>query len=146
MTDRALPHDPYITAVVDALTTAGIEPDGCWTSDAETDPYATGDNAGCTTMLNAVITWNDATDDDSGGLLLLWDHPAEQWQYARPRAEGGNTEPEFLERLGRYSDPAVVATFARALLTGVPLPEGHAPYWHPADAVRRAVDAWTAEE
>jgi hypothetical protein len=142
----ALPHDPYIGAVIDALTAAGIEPDSYWTSGAETDPYATGDNAGCTTMLNAVITWADDTDDDSGGLLLLWDHPAEQWQYARPRAEGGNTEPEFLEKLGRYSDPAVVAAFAQALLAGVPLPTGHAPYWHPADAVRRAVEAWAAEE
>ncbi|MBK3631596.1 hypothetical protein JHN52_01195 [Streptomyces sp. MBT97] len=142
---RALPHDPYITAVIDALTAAGLEPDSYWTSDAETDPYATGDDAGCITMLNAVITWDDDTHDDSGGLLLLWDHPAEQWQYARPRAEGGNTEPEFLEQLGRYSDPAVVAAFARALLDGMPLPEGHAPYWHPADAVRRAVDAWALD-
>jgi hypothetical protein len=146
MTERALPHDPYIAAVIDALTATGIEPDSHWTSGAETDPYATGDDVGCTTMLNAVITWDDNTDDNSGGLLLLWDHPAEQWQYARPRAEGGNTEPEFLERLGRYSDPAVVAAFAQALLAGTPLPEGYAPYWHPADAVRRAVDAWAAEE
>ncbi|QJT01766.1 hypothetical protein G9272_16805 [Streptomyces asoensis] len=146
MTARTLPHDPYIVAVLGALTAAGLEPDDVWTSDAETDPYEAGPDAGCTTMLNAVITWDDETDDDSGGLLLLWDHPAEQWQYARPRAEGGNTEPEFLERLGRWSDPAAVAATARALLAGTPLPDGHAPYWHEADAVRVAVDAWASEE
>jgi len=143
---RTLPHDPYITAVVDALTTAGLEPDTCWTSDAETDRYGTGHDAGCTTMLNAVIGWGDNTDDNTGGLLLLWDHPAEQWQHARPRSEGGNTEPEFLPRLGLWSDPAAVVATVRALLAGEPVPDGHAPYWHPADAVRRAVDSWAADE
>lgn len=143
---RTLPHDPYITAVITALTEAATEPDNYWASDAEIDPYATGDDAGCTTMLNAVIGWDDDTDDDTGGLLLLWDHPAEQWQYARPRAEGGNTEPEFLPKLGRYSDPAAVVATAKALLTGEPLPEGHAPYWHLADSVRAAVKAWEEPE
>jgi hypothetical protein len=142
----ALPHDPYITAVVDTLTAASLEPDTYWTSDAETDPYEDGPDAGCTTMLNAVIRWDDDTDDDTGGLLLFWDHPAEQWQHARPRAEGGNTEPEFLPKLGRYSDPAAVVATVRALLVGEPLPEGYAPYWHPADAVKRAVAAWEADE
>ncbi|MFC5202788.1 hypothetical protein [Streptomyces kaempferi] len=145
MTDQ-LPHDPYITAVIEALTAAGLEPDSYWTSDAEIDPYAAGEDAGCITMLSAVIGWDDDTDDDTGGLFLFWDHPAEQWQYARPRAEGGNTEPEFLPTLGRYSDPAAVVATVRALLAGESLPEGHAPYWHPADSVRAAVDAWAADE
>ncbi|MFH8867117.1 hypothetical protein [Streptomyces griseus] len=145
----ALPHDPYINAVIDALTAAGLEPDNWWTSDAETDPYDTGDNAGCTTMLNAVIAWDDTRiddDDETGqdGLLLFWDHPAEQWQYARPRSEGGNTMPEFLPKLGLYSDPGAVASTVRALLADEVLPEGHAPYWHPADAVRVAVKEWAA--
>ncbi|WP_405718093.1 hypothetical protein [Streptomyces sp. NBC_00046] len=148
MTDH-LPHDPYITAVIDALAAAGLEPDNYWTSDAEIDPYATGDDAGCTTMLSAVIGWDDTAideDDEAGqdGLFLFWDHPAEQWQWARPRPEGGNTEPEFLPKLGRYSDPNAVVDTARALLADEPLPEGYAPYWHPADTVRTAVTAWAA--
>lgn len=143
---KALPHDPYINAVIDALTAAGMEPDSYWTSDAEIDPYATGADAGCTTMLTAVIGWDDDTDDDSGGLLLLWDHPAGQWQYARPRVEGGHTEPEFLPALGRYSHPGSVVVTVGALLAGDPVPEGYAPYWHEADAVRVAVDAWAADE
>lgn len=141
---NALPHDPYITAVVTALTKAGLEPDNYWTSDAEIDPYLIGDDAGVTTMLNAVISWDDFTDEDEGnaGLFLFWDHPAEQWQWARPRPEGGNTEPEFLPHLGRYSHPDAVVATARALLADQPLPEGHAPYWHEADAVQAAVTAW----
>ncbi|MCX4863492.1 MULTISPECIES: hypothetical protein [unclassified Streptomyces] len=148
--NQPLPHDPYITAVIDALTVAGLEPDTWWTSDAEIDPYATGDDAGCITMLSAVISWDGTAideDDEDGqeGLFLFWDHPAEQWQWARPRPEGGNTEPEFLPKLGRYSDPGAVVGTVRALLAGDPLPEGHAPYWHPADSVRAAVEAWAAE-
>jgi len=145
-----LPHDPYITAVVRALLVTGVEPDGWWTSDAETDPYATGDDAGCTTMLNAVLLWSGdhtAVADDAvpNGIVLLWDHPAEQWQYAERRAEGGNEEPEFLPGLGRYAHPGSVAATVSALLAGEPLPEGHAPYWHPADAVKAAVAAWAAD-
>ncbi|MFI7890932.1 hypothetical protein ACIFUY_06665 [Streptomyces sp. CACIS-1.16CA] len=139
-----LPHDPYITAVIDALTAADLEPDNWWTSDAEIDPYDTGDDAGCTTMLSAVIAWDDTRIDETGrdGLFLFWDHPAEQWQYARPRDAGGNTEPEFLPKVGIYSDPDAVAGAARALLADEVLPKGHAPYWHPADAVRVAVKEW----
>ncbi|MFD7429023.1 hypothetical protein ACFV6Z_18550 [Streptomyces sp. NPDC059818] len=136
-----LPHDPYITAVVEALTAADLEPDRWWTSDAEIDPYATGDDAGCTTMLTAVLGWDDTAVDENGqeGLFLFWDHPAEQWQYARPHAE-----PEYLPKLGLYSDPGAVVGVARALLADEPLPEGYAPYWHPADSVRTAVTAWSA--
>ncbi|MEV6790880.1 hypothetical protein AB0M87_02540 [Streptomyces sp. NPDC051320] len=145
---QPLPHTPYITAVVDDLTKAGLEPDAWWASDAEIDPYATGDDAGCTTMLSAVIRWGDIAideDDETGedGLFLFWEHPAEQWQWARPRSEGGNTEPEFLPKLGLYSDPDAVVSTVRALLADEPLPEGYAPYWHPADSMRAAVEAWT---
>lgn len=144
-----LPHAPYITAVVNALAAAGLEPDQWWTSDAEIDPYATGDDAGCTTMLSAVLAWDDTRvdeDDETGrdGLFLFWDHPAGQWQYARPRAEGGNTEPEYLLKLGLYSNPDHVAATTKALLADQPLPEGYASYWHPADAVRTAIRTWAA--
>lgn len=150
MTDT-LPHDPYITAVTDALTAAGLEPDDWWTSDAETDPYETGPDAGCTTMLSAVLSWDghhQAVGDDGPphGLLLIWEHPAEQWQVAERRAEGGNEEPEFLPTLGLYSHPDAVVAMVRGLLSGEGRPEGHAPYWHPADAVRTAVAAWASDD
>jgi hypothetical protein len=147
---KTLPHDEYIRATVTALMHAGMEPDGWWTTDAEIDPYATGDDAGCTTMLSAVLNWGSAhpalnTAAREDGIALFWEHPAEQWQWAERRAEGGHEQPEFLPKLGRYSDPSAVVATVRALLAGEPLPEGYAPYWHPADAVRRAVDTWAAE-
>lgn len=147
-TDRTLPHDPYIAAVDDALTDAGLAPDWTQISDTETNRY---DATGETTQLDALLVWtgdhpgvNTAVHED--GIALLWEHPAEQWQWA-PRKQHGELErePEFLPKLGRYSDPAAVVAVVRALLAGDPLPEGHAPYWHEADAVRRAVTAWAAD-
>lgn len=142
-----LPHDPYITAVIAALGIPGLEPDTWWTSDAEIDPYATGDDAGCITMLTAVLAWDDTRideDDQDGqeGLFLFWDHPAGHWQYARPQPDGGNTEPEFLPHLGLYSNPGAVAGTVANLLAGRPLFEEPAPHYHPADTVRTAVEAW----
>lgn len=145
-TTRALPHDPYIEAVIDALTVAGIEPADHWTSDANINSYDTGPDAGCTTMLDAYIDW-DTTPAHGHGIALLWEHPAEEWMWA-PRAAGGHLAhaPEFLPHLGRYSDPAAVVAVVRALMAGEPLPEGHAPYWHEADAVKRAVAAWDTDD
>ncbi|MCG0066272.1 hypothetical protein L0F81_23775 [Streptomyces tricolor] len=149
---RELPHDPYITAVCDALTAAGLEPTEYWTEDTELDPYRDDDLAGLATMLTAVLVWDgdhpaigDAVAEH--GITVLWEHPAEQWQWARRKGDGHlEREPEFLPALGRYADPAAVVAVVRALLAGEPLPEGHAPYWHEADSVRRAVDAWAAAE
>lgn len=145
----ALPHDPYIEAVADALTAAGLEPTTVETSDAEPNRY---DTSGLTTQLDALLVWDgdhlaiaDAVAPD--GIALIWEHPAEQWQWA-PRKQHGELEhePDFLPNLGRYSDPAAVVATVRALLAGEPVPEGHAPYWHEADNVRRAVDAWAADD
>jgi hypothetical protein len=145
-----LPHDPYILAVVRALLAAGMEPDGWWTSDAEIDPYATGDDAGCTKMLNAVLLWSgdhtavgDAVFPD--GLLLLWDHPAEQWQCAERRAGGGNEEPEFVASLPRWIDPAVAVIVVRELLAGRPAPTTVGPLWLGHEQAQSAVDAWADE-
>lgn len=143
-----LPHDPYITAVVDALTAAALEPTSAETRDTEENRF----DPDSGTELDALLVWDgDApgldTDVHEDGLVLLWEHPAEQWQWA-PRKRHGELEwePEFLPKLGRYSDPAAVVATVRALLAGEPLPEGHAPYWHPADSVRRAITAWESGE
>ncbi|MFZ3569935.1 hypothetical protein ACOKM5_23295 [Streptomyces sp. BH097] len=146
MTNRTLPHDPYINSVVDALTAANLGPDDYWTSDAETDPYDNGPDAGCTTMLSAYLDW-DTADAHEHGIALMWEHPAEQWQWA-PRHRDGHLErePEFLPMLGRYAQPASVVAVVSALLAGDPLPDGHAPYWHEADPIRVAVKAWAEDE
>jgi hypothetical protein len=140
-----LPHDPYITAVVDALIAAGLEPTTVETRDTEENRF---DPDGCSTELDALLVWDgdaaglDATVHEDG-LVLLWEHPAGQWQWA-PRKRHGELkhEPDYLPALGSYSDPAAVVDTVRALLADSPLPEGRAPYWHPADAVKTAVTAW----
>lgn len=146
MTTKPLPHDPYISAVVEALTAAGLGPDDSWTSDAETDRYDDGPNAGCTTMLSAYLDW-DTSEAHEHGIALMWEHPAEEWQLA-PRCRDGRLErePEFLPQLGRYAHPGSIVTTVSALLAGDAVSEGHAPYWHEADSVRVAVDAWAASE
>lgn len=145
---RELPHDPYITAVVDALTAAGLEPTTAETRDTEENRF----DPDTGTELDALLVWNgDASgldpDVHEDGIALLWEHPAEQWQWA-PRKQHGELEhePDFLPNLGRWSAPASVVATVRALLTGEPLPEGYAPYWHPADSVRRAIAAWESGE
>ncbi|SMF86390.1 hypothetical protein [Streptomyces sp. Amel2xC10] len=149
---KPLPHDPYIEAVVDALTAAGLEPTKAWTSDTELDRYRDDDLYGLACMLDAYLTWEDDhpalnTEKYPQGIALIWDHPAEEWQWAA-RKDNGHLiqDPEFLPNLGRYSDPAAVVDTVRALLAGEPLSEGHAPYWHLAGSVRAAVDAWAAGE
>lgn len=68
---RNLPHDPYITAVCDALTEAGLElTDHCWTDDGET--------RGTYCYLNAVITLDPsgtiASDDEDIPVGTPWPH------------------------------------------------------------------------
>ncbi|WP_328846154.1 hypothetical protein [Streptomyces sp. NBC_00258] len=152
MTAHTLPHDPYITAVVDALAAAGLEPTDAWTSEAEIDRYRTDADAGVATMLSAVLIWGgDApglnTEAHEDGITLVWEHPAEQWQWAPRKAHGElEHEPEFLPTLGRYADPTSVAVAVRALLWGDTPPEVYAPNWSGADAVRTAVTAWASSE
>jgi hypothetical protein len=152
MTTQPLPHDPYIDAVTDALTTAGLEPTEAWTEGEELDRYRDDDLAGLACMLTAVLVWDGdhpviADAVAPHGITLLWEHPAEQWMWGQRKRDGHlEREPEFLPTLGRYADPASVVAVVRALLAGQALPEGHAPYWHEADAVKRAVDAWAAAE
>lgn len=148
---KPVPHDPYIAEVVNYLTTAGLEPDDWWTSDAEIDPYVGGPDAGVTTMLSAVLAWSgdhaaiaDAVAPD--GILLLWEHPAEQWQYAERRAGGGNEEPEFVPALPLLAHPAGVVEVVRELLAGHPVPADARIPWHRAGEVRDAIDAWETQD
>ncbi|MEU9400595.1 hypothetical protein [Streptomyces sp. NPDC048242] len=149
MTIKTLPHDPYITAVVDALTEAGLEPTSAETSDAESNRY---DASGLTTQLDALLVWdadtlglNTVVHED--GIALIWEHPAEQWQWA-PRKHHGELqwEPEFLP-LHRWADPAAVVAVVRILLAGLGLTGGEDPrLWVNFIAVSEAVAAWEAQE
>ncbi|MFD7990766.1 hypothetical protein [Streptomyces mexicanus] len=152
MSIRTLPHDPYIQAVVDALTAAGLEPTEWETDDTETDRYASGPDAGLTTMLTALLVWDGdhpaiGIGEYDHGVALVWEHPAEQWQWA-PRGEHGELErePEFLPALPLWAHPAGAVEVVRELLAGRPLPEGERIRWHERAAVQDAVDAWATED
>ncbi|MBP5931838.1 hypothetical protein F3K39_28300 [Streptomyces sp. LBUM 1479] len=143
----ALPHDPYITAVVDALTAAGLEPTA-ETRDTEENRFAPDIGA----ELDALLVWDGDvsglnTDAHEDGIVLLWEHPAEQWQWA-PRKRHGELkhEPEFLVSLPRWVDPAVVVIVVRELLAGRPAPTSVGPLWLGHEEAQAAVDAWEAAE
>lgn len=147
-----LPHDLYISQVTDALTAANLAPTEAWTDDGELDRYRDDDLSGAACMLNAVLTWDDehpAVDIGAHryGIALMWDHPAEQWQWA-PQKDHGQLkhEPEFLPALPRWVDPAVVVIVVRELLAGRPAPTSVGPLWTGAEAAQHAVDAWVGAE
>ncbi|MFD3310085.1 hypothetical protein [Streptomyces sp. NPDC058694] len=149
---RTLPHDPYITAVTEALTAAGLEPTEAWTSDSELDRYRDDDLYGLATMLDAVLEWDDEhpaldTNGHRYGIGLVWDHPAEQWQWAA-RKDNGHfiQDPEFLPSLPRWADPAVVVIVVRELLAGRPAPTAEGPLWTGHEEAQAAVDAWAKAE
>lgn len=128
---RTLPHDPYITAVCDALTAADLEPgDDTWTSDSET--------RGTYCYLGAVITLDpdkthgldDDVPDDAQwphGLILTWewhtgieDGEPERgpvWEFAELKRDGSNEYPTALPVYG-YASPAAVVEAARKVIAG----------------------------
>jgi hypothetical protein len=146
----ALPHDPYITAVVDALTAAGLEPTTAETRDTEENRFAPDTGA----ELDALLIWDgDAlglnTDVYEDGIVLLWEHPAGQWQWAPRKLHGElEHEPEFLVSLPRWADPELVVLVVRYLLTGRPVPTlpVAGPLWADRKTTQAAVDAWEAAE
>lgn len=151
---RTLPHDPYITAIVDALTEAGLEPADSWTSDADT--------RGVYCYLNAVITLDP---DTSGlpketwphGLVLIWewhtgldDYDTERgpsWQWACGVDSHGQTEqPDSLPVPGWVAPAMLAATVATLAHAGKATPMGS--LWHPhlIAPVEAAIEQWAAEE
>ncbi|WP_030682123.1 hypothetical protein [Streptomyces cellulosae] len=175
MTDRTLPHDPYITAVCDALTEAGLElTDHCRTDDCET--------RGTYCYLNAVITLdpsgtNDLDHDDipadatwPHGLLLVWEWhtgieaehgepdrgPA--WQFAELKDDGSNEYPTGLPVYG-YASPAAIVEAARKVIAreigaGSFYGSGLAKWdggiigdsWERAGELDAACEAWGSDE
>ncbi|MGW0566127.1 hypothetical protein [Streptomyces tauricus] len=171
---RTLPHDPYITAVCDALTAAGLElTDQCWTDDTET--------RGIYRYLNAIITLDpsrvlDRDDEDipadtdwRHGLILIWEwHSGREengdpergpvWQFAELKGDGSNEYPTWLPVHG-YASPASIVEAARKVIScdigaghsfnfGQPTWDGGVigDEWDQALDLEAAVTAWDAEE
>lgn len=171
----SLPHDPYITAVCDALTAAGLEPgDDTWLSDSET--------RGSYCYLGAVITLDpsgtrnlDADDIPSGadwphGLMLTWEWhtgvEADQgepekgpvWEFAEMKPGGSCEYPTGLPVYG-YASPAAVVDAVRKVIAreigtghfhngGQPKWDGGiiGDSWQHADELDAACETWGAKE
>lgn len=167
------PHTPYITAVTDALTAAGLPP-----ADSRTDDS---DTRGSHCYLNAVITLDpngthDLDHDDippgtawPHGLLLIWEWhtgieaddgepdrgPA--WQFAELKNDGSNQYPTTLPVYG-YASPAAVVDAARRVIAREVRAsvDGGWPHgwdgalvggsWDRADELEAACEAWGGRE
>ncbi|MEV8396097.1 hypothetical protein ACFVAF_34655 [Streptomyces sp. NPDC057596] len=129
---RTLPHDPYITAVCEALTAAGLElTDHCWTDDCETRGTYCYLNAVITLDPSGTITSGDENAKDAAawphGLLLLWewhtgieaeDGEPERgplWQFAELKEDGSSAYPTSLPVYG-YASPAAIVEAARKVV------------------------------
>ena len=151
---RTLPHDPYITAVVEALTDTGLDPAGeVWTSDAE--------SAGSYRYLSAtIILTPDTTAIDPArwphGLLLRWEwHTGTEaadgepergpaWTWAK-RARRDNSEPELLPVDG-YANPVQVTAAAHELAASGAAVKPRPGRWAAAAGLDQACAAWAADE
>ncbi|MFJ7999018.1 hypothetical protein ACIQ7D_17985 [Streptomyces sp. NPDC096310] len=147
MTDQ-LPHDPYITAVGDALAAVGMDAAHHWTSDADT--------RGLHHYLNATLT---LTSEDSGidpalwpnGLLLIWEwHPGREdgeadrgpvWLWAKQLRDGGNSTPEVLPVDG-YANPLQVAAAGHELAITGRAVKRRPGQWTSARGLTAAITVW----
>lgn len=169
------PHDPYITAVCNALTAADIPVTDGRTDDCET--------RGTYCYLNAVIDLDpsgtrdlDADDIPVGtswpnGLLLIWEwhtgieadqgepERGPQWQFAELKDDGSTEYPTDLPVYG-YASPAAIVDAARKVISREIQPGSFYSYgqwrgwdgglvgdsWEQADTLNAACEAWAADE
>jgi hypothetical protein len=164
---NTLPHDPYITAVCEALDKAGLEVKDGRTDDCET--------RGTYCYLNAVIELDMLStglqDEWPHGLLLIWEwhtgieaeygepDRGPQWLFAELNEDGSNAYPTTLPVYG-YAAPAAIVEAARKVIDRTIQP-GSSPNfgqwrgwddgiigdsWKGADELEAACTAWSAEE
>ncbi|GFH34347.1 hypothetical protein [Streptomyces pacificus] len=152
MTNRALPHTPYITAVETALTQAALTPQqaDAFVEDSYDVPH-----------LRGVITITPETCDIPAdrwphGLLLAWDwHTGRDddyydrgpvWQWARLNGDGSSRSLEPLPVPGWVAPAMLAAVAATLAYTGKLAPMGS--LWHDdlRTPVETAIEQWAADE
>ncbi|MEV4424014.1 hypothetical protein AB0K23_01295 [Streptomyces sp. NPDC049602] len=153
MTD--LPHDDYMTAVVDALTTVGLDPADVTLDDSDT--------RGSYCYLRALMRFTPETTYGMTqevwphGLLLIWEWhtgiEADQgepergpvWLWAKCLSDGSNREPEPLPVPGD-ANPVQVAWALAELINHAEPGRQRIGQWTGASALNAACEAWAAEE
>lgn len=136
-----LPHDPYMDAVDQALTAAGIGASDGWSSAG--DDY---DRDGAL-LLSALWLWetgNPALNADElpHGLLVHWNSEA-GWEYASFLVDGRNEASLRQTFLDVWAAPELAVETVRELLAGKK-PTRRDGEWEHADAGKAAVNAWRA--
>jgi hypothetical protein len=159
----AVPHDPYISAVVDALEEAGLTAPEFHTDNSDT--------RGTHCYLSAVIELDPsgvhdipAEDIPTGtpwphGLILIWEwhtgieaHLGEpdrgaSWQWAELKEHGVcKREPEPLPVPGWVAPAMLAATAATLIHTRTPTPMGSLWHEHLRAPVQAACETWGAAE
>jgi hypothetical protein len=143
----ALPHAPYIDAVVAEFTTTAMTPEqaDAVVEDSYDVPH-----------LRGVIT---LTPDTSGipadryphGLLLIWDwHTGRDddydrgpvWQWARLNDDGSNRDPEPLPVPGWVMPAMLAGAVATLAHTGTPTAMTTGWHQHLRAPVQAAIEAW----
>jgi hypothetical protein len=150
---RTLPHDPYITAVCDALTAAGFTPADAFADDTDT--------SGTHNYLRAVITLDDSSglpaDRWPHGLILIWEwhtgieaedgepERGPSWEWARLVDEHGQCGERQAFTAYGYASPAYVVESVHALIArrnqSVP-----AERWERHGELDAACEAWGVDE
>ncbi|MBU8549759.1 hypothetical protein IMX12_13165 [Streptomyces sp. Babs14] len=150
MSIRTLPHDPYIEAVTETLTAAGLEPEQVDVRDDET--------RGVHLYLDAVITLTPEAsgidpDEWDDGLILVWewhtgldeDERGPSWQWAQLNEDGSNWPLQPMAVYG-YASPAAVVTVVRQTLANPRV--DHEPdlgVWEHANDLDTACEDWARE-
>lgn len=142
MTSKVLPHDPYMDAIDQALTTAGLGGSDGWTSVG--DEYD--DHGGL--LPSAVFLWSRNepavnTDELPDGLVLHWTSEA-GWEYAPLLPDGSNEAPLRHTFLDVWAAPDLAVATVRELLAG-DKPTRRDGEWEHAETAKAAVEAWRAD-
>jgi len=148
MTDRALPHDLYLTQTYTALYDIGLDPTHHTLDDSDT--------RGTHNYLRGILH-QPPYQRWPHGLLLIWEwHTGIEaadgepdrgplWLWAALRADGSNTEPAPLPVDG-YANPSQVAAALDELVTTGQAVKRRPGRWWGADGLDAACGAWAAEE
>ncbi|MFF9270446.1 hypothetical protein [Streptomyces rochei] len=169
---RSLPHDPYIEAVTDALTAAGLTPVEQWADDGETK----GTYCHLTAVLSLDPSGTHDQDDEEvpagtpwrHGLLLSWEwhtgaeegwEKGPRWEFAALKADGScEYTPAMLPVFG-YASPAAVVDAVRRVVAREIRPDFSSSFggivwdggvigdaWERHTELDAACEAWGTEE
>ncbi|NUR64378.1 MAG: hypothetical protein HOQ47_01345 [Streptomyces sp.] len=149
MTNRTLPHNPYINAIEAALIEAKLTPE-------QADAFVEDSS---TFYLRGVITLTPETsgipaDRYRHGLIVVWEwhtgldedfERGPSWQWARLNEDGSNWPLLLLPAPGWVAPEMLAAALATLAHTGTATPMTTLWHDHLRTPVETAIEAWAAD-